>query len=321
MNESGSNVEGGNPVLTAPSPESAGAMLRTAREKAGLHIAALAVAIKIPVKKLEALEADQLHGTHDLVFTRALASSVCRTLKIDAKPILDALPQTVVRELHVDDNGINAPFAASSVGHTRPMSEALVQPRVLLVLALCFGAFLIFVSGWWGGKESGSSAGVTAADEAIATPQAMAPVVIPAAPTSEPTSEVVVSTSLPASSATVPESALVVATTAKSSSAPAATPVRGESTPLGTSLPAVPGSELILSFKAKHQAVWVEVVDAKGEVRLRRNVGAGERVECGGVLPLAVVIGRADSVDVEVRGRPFNFSPFAKENVARFEVK
>lgn len=320
MNESESNIEEGNPVLTAPSPESAGAMLRAAREKAGLHVAALAVAIKIPVKKLEALEADQLHSTHDLVFTRALASSVCRALKLDAKPILDALPQTVVRELHVDDHGINAPFAMASSGYARPVGEVLVQPRVLLVLILCLGAILIFVSGWWGDKESGVSAGATVADEATAPPQVMTPVVIPAAPALESKAEVVVSTPVPAASATVPESALAMPS-AVSVAPSVATPVRSESLPLGTSSPAVPGSELILSFKAKHQSVWVEVVDAKGEVRLRRNVGAGERVECGGVLPLAVVIGRADSVEVEVRGRPFNFTPFAKENVARFEVK
>jgi cytoskeleton protein RodZ len=76
-----------------------------------------------------------------------------------------------------------------------------------------------------------------------------------------------------------------------------------------------------MSFRAKHQPVWVEVVDANGEIRLRRNVGAGEKVECGGVLPLVVVIGRADSIEVEVRGKPFNFAPFARDNVARFEVK
>ena len=35
----------------------AGMMMRNAREAAGLHVAALAVSMKIPVKKLEALEA------------------------------------------------------------------------------------------------------------------------------------------------------------------------------------------------------------------------------------------------------------------------
>lgn len=61
----------------------AGELLRQAREAAGLHVAALAVSMKVPVKKLEALEADRLDLLPDAVFVRALASSVCRTLKID----------------------------------------------------------------------------------------------------------------------------------------------------------------------------------------------------------------------------------------------
>ena len=70
----------------------AGAMMRGAREAAGLHVAALAVAMKIPVKKLEALESDRLELLHDSVFVRALASSVCRALKIDPAPVLAKLP-------------------------------------------------------------------------------------------------------------------------------------------------------------------------------------------------------------------------------------
>lgn len=41
-----------------PPVQTAGALLRQARESTGLHIAALAVAMKVPVKKLEALEAE-----------------------------------------------------------------------------------------------------------------------------------------------------------------------------------------------------------------------------------------------------------------------
>ena len=54
----------------------AGALLRDAREAAGLHIAALAVALKVPVAKLEALEADNFSALPVMVFVRALESSV-----------------------------------------------------------------------------------------------------------------------------------------------------------------------------------------------------------------------------------------------------
>ena len=60
--------------------KSAGTMLREAREAVGLHVGALAVSLKVPVKKLEALEADDLEQLPDAVFARALAATVCRTL-------------------------------------------------------------------------------------------------------------------------------------------------------------------------------------------------------------------------------------------------
>ena len=58
----------------------AGAMLKAAREKRGLHIAALAASIKVPQRKLEALESDRYEELLDLTFTRALAQTICRTL-------------------------------------------------------------------------------------------------------------------------------------------------------------------------------------------------------------------------------------------------
>jgi cytoskeleton protein RodZ len=71
--------------------DSAGARLRRAREQSGLHIAALAVTLKVPVKRLEALEADRYDLLPGPVFTRALAASVCRSLKLDAAAVLALL--------------------------------------------------------------------------------------------------------------------------------------------------------------------------------------------------------------------------------------
>ena len=67
---------------------SAGTWLRQVRESAGLHIDVLAGALKVPVAKLQALEADDYAAFPDAVFMRALASSMCRALKVDAAPVL-----------------------------------------------------------------------------------------------------------------------------------------------------------------------------------------------------------------------------------------
>jgi len=73
-------------------------------------------------------------------------------------------------------------------------------------------------------------------------------------------------------------------------------------------------------FKSRG-ASWVEVVDAKGTVQLRKTLIAGEIVGVSGILPLIVVAGKADALDVSVAGQPFNLMGIAKDNVARFEVK
>ncbi|HJV61195.1 MAG TPA: helix-turn-helix transcriptional regulator, partial [Albitalea sp.] len=71
----------------ASTPRTAGGIIRAARQSQGLHIAALSAAIKVSQKKLEALEADRLDELPDATFTRALAQTVCRALKIDPSPV------------------------------------------------------------------------------------------------------------------------------------------------------------------------------------------------------------------------------------------
>ena len=65
----------GGAASTEATP-SAGRLLREARERQGLHIAALAAAIKVTQKKLELLEADRFEALPDATFTRALAREV-----------------------------------------------------------------------------------------------------------------------------------------------------------------------------------------------------------------------------------------------------
>ncbi|MCW0038059.1 helix-turn-helix domain-containing protein, partial [Acinetobacter baumannii] len=75
------------------------ALLRQAREAAGLSLAGLAAALKVPAPKLEALEADDYAAFQDHVFMRALAQSVCRTLRVDSASVLALLPRTQLKSL------------------------------------------------------------------------------------------------------------------------------------------------------------------------------------------------------------------------------
>ena len=71
------------------------------------------MSLKVPVRKLEALEDDRYDLLPDAVFVRALASSVCRTLKIDPQPVLDRLPQTAAPRLIADQRRHQRPVPRS----------------------------------------------------------------------------------------------------------------------------------------------------------------------------------------------------------------
>ena len=83
----------------------------------------------------------------------------------------------------------------------------------------------------------------------------------------------------------------------------------------------LPLSTDIINFRVNSQSSWVEVTDAKGLTVLSRTVTPGEVVNASGTLPLTAVVGRADVTQVMVRGKAFEITALARDNVARFEVK
>lgn len=121
----------------------AGVLLKAAREAQGLQIGALAVTLKVPVRKLEALESDRHETLGDLVFTRALAASVCRVLKIDVAPVLAALPHSEMPRFKTDDAGLNTPFKESGVVYGQALKSRLTSPLALAVALLLLGALLL----------------------------------------------------------------------------------------------------------------------------------------------------------------------------------
>jgi cytoskeleton protein RodZ len=76
----------------------------------------------------------------------------------------------------------------------------------------------------------------------------------------------------------------------------------------------------VIAFKVK-SSTWVRVTDAKGVVQFEKTLAAGESGAASGLLPLSVVVGNVGATEVSVRGQPYALDAYAKDNVARFEVK
>lgn len=314
----------------------AGMLLRRAREQAGLHVASLAVNLKVPVRKLEALEEDRYDLLPDAVFVRALASSVCRTLKIDPQPVLERLPQTARPRLVQNNDGINAPFRAPGDGPRPGVLDQLSRPVTLTVIALLLAAVvLVFLPVTREEAASlasrsepvmppGTSAAVTAAP---AEPR-VTETVSPAAPaTRAGSAAVAVATPAPAAATppTTPSAPVAAAPAVPAAPAPAA-PATAPPGPADSALTAasgqtpITGSTGIVVFRTRGSS-WVQVTDAKGTPVFRRLMEAGETAGATGALPLSVTVGSVEATDVQVRGKPFNLGPVTKDNVARFEVK
>lgn len=288
----------------AASGASAGAQLRAARERQGLHIAALAAAIKMPQRKLEALEADRCDDLPDATFARALALSVCRALKIDPAPVLAQLPRIGDKPLPDVAGGLNAPYRerAGRDAHgaaSAPLRHPLSWAALLLVLAAALVMWLPDGSwrawrAWWPASSAASAA--------LATSTTSATVAAVAAAASAVVEEVV-----PAASA--PASAVVVEVVHATSADPAA----------ASAVAAAPAAGMVLLRSSAPS--WVEVIDAGGQVLLQRVLQPGESVGLDGRLPLRLKIGNAAVTSLQFRGREVDLAPVTRDNVARLELK
>ena len=305
------------PVEAAPAP-SAGALLRQAREASGLHIAALAVALKVPVKRLEALEADRFDLLPSAVFSRALASSVCRALKIDPAAVLAQLPGLAAPRLDYSDQNRLHAYSAPSSNHRPSLWGSLSRPALIGGALLLAGAALVVFLPPSPLNFLKSGVG----DAAVVTTT-----VVPLDAAANPPASVATTdapVSAPAPAAPVVPAAAPVAPLATAVAAPAVKPGPAPAAPATPSAPAAetakgPTTGLVVFNPTA--ASWVEVTDAHGTVLLRRMLAAGEVAGASGALPLNAVVGRADVTRVQVRGQPLDLAPIARDNVARFEVK
>ena len=285
----------------AGQPDTAGALLRTARQSQGLDIATLAALLKVPVHKLQVLEQDQSALLADPVFARALAASMCRILKLDPAPVLQRLPAIAAFKVTSQNRGINTPFRVrSSSRNAVPFWSHISRPAVLVGTALLLGAlvlmFLPFIQ-----KEIARyrQAGQleTVPGQAVESASVTTTVITPTSPGND----------VPGVSSTLVTPADVPA---------AATG------PLATVSAGAEGAaaEPPMTISAKG-ASKIKVTDATGTVVLDRTLRAGESVSLSGVLPLAVVASRANVIQVQVRGQAFDLASVTKNNIARFEVK
>jgi cytoskeleton protein RodZ len=278
----------------------AGALLRQARQSRGLHIAALATSIKVPPRTLELLEADRYDELLDLTFARALAQTVCRSLKIDPTPVMALLPKSSGQNLYQVESGINKPFLDRPGRSGRPGGvesqswKLALRPQWLLPGLLVLAAVgVYFFPGQWRLESQtplseNSQVSQTPSEAVVAAPLVMASSTQPAPVELLPPSDGASSAALLVAPAQIPAASAV----------------------------AVP----LLELRATENA-WVEVQDASNKSLISRLVQAGEVINLDGAPPLRLKVGNAANTTVRFRGQLIDLSASTRDNVARIELK
>lgn len=166
-----------NDAAQPPSPASPGALIKAAREKSGIHLAILSVNLKVSVKQLEALEADQFDKLLEPVFARALAAKVCRMIKLDPNEVLPLMPVATngLKPLHLIDTDGQASFSGHSTNHHRQPVWGRLKFWALLVF--CVVVLLALNIEWAATVWS-----LNSPPQAVEIPPVMPPVQEPVAP-------------------------------------------------------------------------------------------------------------------------------------------
>jgi cytoskeleton protein RodZ len=315
-------AETGQAALDAS--KTAGQLLREAREAQGLHVAALAVSLKVPVKKLEALEADRFEELPDAVFVRALASSICRNLKIDAAPILQRLPQLNKKVLESTDKHVNVSLRSRADGPTPSVLTHLNRPVVLGVVALLLAALVLMLFPDFMSRnapKTSDTSSTVIASTGVSNGVSMGnPINVASTPAAAGSDTLTGNTGKTGggSSLSGETTSLTTLSVTPALSTPAVSSPTLTVSPLATAV--VPADSVVV-FTATGET-WVEVRDAGGKIALQRTLQSGEQAGAVGRMPLTVIVGRANLTQVTVRGKVFDLAPVSsKDAVARFQVK
>jgi cytoskeleton protein RodZ len=293
---------------------SAGQLLREARLKAGVHVAVLSVNLKVPVRQLEALEANAFDADKGPVFYRGLAASVCRQLHLDPAPVLALLPPPsgqLAAGKHMLQPTASPRLSKSETFQTRSSLKVFGLGTLLLALTLAFvwmpsplqWTWLDGVKLPWTSPDS--SAEVTQEVQMVPSQVSsnVPPVPAPVVPVAQ-----VAPLNPPATMAppAVPAPVLPNLTPATNSPSAAVAPKSANSV------------QWVFSASAES---WLELRDAQNSVVWSGVLKAGETTRIDSPLPVRVVVGRAQAVSVTLRGAAFDLKPHTQVAVARFEVK
>ena len=267
---------------------SSGKLLRQARQASGLKLTELASSLKVSVEKLEALESDDFSVFPDVVFMRALAASVCRSLGVDSISVLALMPNGAQVRLPIDQESVNTNLSYKS--KNKSFLFFVIGSVFLLISVLFFISKKIDDHYYSLNSPIDYFKGIFFSIDIGDFELNLLDYSVSKKLSNEGQKNILVENN------------------------------RKEKSEVNNKISDSREKYLDGMFFRARNSSWIEVKNKEGVVILQRTLMAGESIEVSDKFPLFVIVGRADMTDVFVRGLPFDLISFSRNNVARFEV-
>lgn len=283
---------------------SVGRLLAVARDQQGLSVADVARQLRLGVKQIEALEADDYLSLPGNTFVRGFVRNYARLVQIDAEPLLQSLQQRAPEQAHA----VSAPPSGGEFSPYPSKRWMWYAGAVALMMVAAPLLVYLFLSG-----EAPQPA--PARTVQAPPPPPPLPAVLP--PQALPEQSLPLLPPLP-----VPEPLPPAEIAPPQAASPAAAnkePAAANKEPAAVvKEPAAGSGRVLLKFDAD---AWVEVRDKDGRKLFSQLGAAGSEQQIAGMPPLTLVVGNAAYVKVTYNGAPVDLTPHINVNVARLTLQ
>ena len=311
-----------------------GGALRAAREKQGLSVQDVANRLKISVKQIEALEADNFEALPVPTIVRGFIRNYAKQLRLNSEPLIDAYTVMVPSSL---------PYDLTVKSATKMKMTSNDKPKTNFYLWLGLGAVLLAAVWIFYQQYIQKPSPIEPTKPVVESALPIEPLPEVALPAIDRETIEVMDQALslhPDNIATVPEAS---SPTVKTDGAPAGSTTETASTktqtlpkPVVTPKPAAdqvessttePVSALVpdentarLEISATQQT-WINVVDAGGKEVYSKILYEGNRELIEAKPPLKLTVGNASATKVTFNGKSQDLAPHTNVNVARITLK
>ncbi len=292
-----------------------GAILAAKRIADGISEEQIASRLKMSVRQVRYLEADDYEALHGMATARGFVRAYARVLQIDPDPLVAAfsVKAKTPAAAHVPPGKPVEPFVKNRepFKRKRGRSGKLVILLIIIVIALIVA---------WNMKLFRFDRNILKKETPEATVPKAETVPSPAAPAPE-TKQTAPSADQAGSSENRPTdqaSVNVAGTAVAGANVPVQAPTAQNVAATVTQAPAVKGASLVVSFTEKS---WLRVQKKDGAVIAEYIGKPGEKRQHEVTEPVTVIVGFAPGVNMEYKGSPVDLVSSTNNSVAKVSLK